>query len=340
MVRELTLDRLPKRVLAKLDIETVFKASRCVIAAEQLRVFRKLHGGTLTAGEIARRTGIRSTYCEGFLEVLVFLGLLIKKAGRYGNSALADSCFVKGRSVDWTRLWSEECAKDYEALAVMEEVITSGEDWRKLLDRERKPDYELAATDPEWARDFTYALYDLYKPDAELLAKHLDLTGYRALLDVGGGSGVMSLALTKRYPKLRACVLDLKYVCDAARQIIRKEGMSKRVRTLAGDMNKSIPPGYDVVMFWNIGWIDTRVMKMAYNSLSDGGMVVRSCTPPQYPATPSPSVFFHEYFSVRPKVQRKTSAMESLKEAGFRSVKYRRISAGIGMITAIKGRRR
>ena len=54
----LTLDKLPKRLLAGLDIETVFKASRCVIAAERLQLFRKLEGKELTAAEIGRRVGL------------------------------------------------------------------------------------------------------------------------------------------------------------------------------------------------------------------------------------------------------------------------------------------
>ena len=37
------MNELPRKVLARLDLETVFKASRCVLAAERLLVFRKLH---------------------------------------------------------------------------------------------------------------------------------------------------------------------------------------------------------------------------------------------------------------------------------------------------------
>jgi len=172
-----------------------------------------------------------------------------------------------------------ECTKYYEALTVVEDVITSGKKWQQVLGKERKPDYELVQEDPQWAGDFTYALYDLYQPDAEILAKQLDLSDYQSLLDVGGGSGVMSFALVRAYPHLRACILDFRFVCDAANEIVRKERLSHRIRTLAGDMNKSIPRGFDIIMFWNIGYIDTRVLKMAYESLPEGGMVVRDCFP-------------------------------------------------------------
>ncbi|UCD30283.1 MAG: methyltransferase [Planctomycetota bacterium] len=339
-MRELTLDKLPNKLLAKLDLETVFAASRCVIAAERFLVFRKLHGRELSAAAVGRRVGIHPKHCEAFLDFLVFLGLLKKRDNLYRNSALANRHFIQARSIDWTKFWSHECTQEYEALSVMEDTISSGRDWRQILGKERKPDYELVQEDPRWARGFTHALYDLHKPAAETLAKNLDLSDYQSLLDVGGGSGVMSIALARAHPHLRACILDFEFVCQAAKRIIRRERMSRRIKTLVGDMNRAIPIGFDVIMFWDIGHVDTRVMRMAYQSLPEGGMVVRDCAPRSKPKAPSPSAFLHEYLSVLPMGQTKPSILSSLKEAGFRSVKYRRIGRKIGLITGLKGKAR
>jgi cyclopropane fatty-acyl-phospholipid synthase-like methyltransferase len=335
-MRELTLDKLPGNVLKKLDLETVFTASRVVIAAEKLLIFRKLHGKELSAAAIGRRVGIHRKHCESFLDFLVFLGLLRKRDNLYRNSSLANKHFVQGRSSDWTRFWSEYCIKDYEALAVMEDVISSGRDWRKILGKERKTDYEILQEDPRWASEFTLALWDANKADADVLAQNLDLSKYQSLLDVGGGSGVMTVALARAHPHLRGCILDFKFVCQAAERIIQRECMSHRITTLVGDMNQAIPQGFDVIMFWEIGHIDTRVMKMAYRSISDGGMVVRNCTPPSRSRVKSPTRFIREYLSVMPKGQTKSGIMRSLEEAGFRSVKYRRISHDLGLITGCK----
>lgn len=336
-MRELTLDKLPKKVLAELNLETAFSASRCVIAAERLLVFRKLHRKELSAADIAKRTGIRAKYCESFLDFLVLLGLLKKSKNLYSNSRLANKHFVQERSIVWTQFWSAECAKDFEAFTVLEDAISRRRDWRKILGKKRKSDYRLVQEDPKWARGFTYALYDLNKPTAEILVNNLDLSGYRSLLDVGGGSGVMSIALARAHPDLNACVLDFEFVCAATREIIRKERMSRRVKTIAGDMNKSIPVGFDVIMFWDIGHIDDHVIKKAYESLPDMGMVVRSCRPPRRSGKPL-GRFPFEYLSVRPKGQTKIDKIDSLKRAGFVSVKYRRINRSIGLITGFKGK--
>ena len=109
-MRELKLDKLPKKVLARLDLETAFVASRSVVAAEKLLVFRKLHGRELSAAAVGRRVGIHRKYCESFLDFLVFLGLLRKREGLYRNSPLANKHFIRERSVGWTRFWSAKSA--------------------------------------------------------------------------------------------------------------------------------------------------------------------------------------------------------------------------------------
>ena len=148
----------------------------------------------------------------------------------------------------------------------------------------------------------------------------------------------MSIALVRAHPHLKACILEFKFVCDAAKKIIRKERLSHRIKTVAGDMNKSIPRGFDVIMFWNVGYIRTQGIKMAYDNLSEGGMIVRYCFPPPKSEVPSPSAFISGYLSVRPKQQSKPGIISSLKEVGFRSVKYRRISQNIGLTTGFRGK--
>jgi hypothetical protein len=148
----------------------------------------------------------------------------------------------------------------------------------------------------------------------------------------------MSIALARAHPHLKACVLDFDLVCAATRSIIRRERMSRRVTTLVGDMNAAIPSGFDAVMFWGIGHIEARVMRMTYESLPKGGMVVLSCHPSPKPGAPAPNRFLHEYLSVRPPGQSKPYMLSALETAGFEAVSYRSIGRGLGMITGLKRR--
>jgi len=269
-----TLDKLPPEVLAGEDVEEAFIISRFVVAAERLQIFRKLHGKELTAAELGKRTGIVPVHRESFLDVLVALGLLKKKNNRYRNSAKAEKYFIRERSQIWTRLYSGELVKYYDALSALEGMLTTGKDYREVLGVERKTDYELLRDDPQWASDFAELLHIVHQPDASALARTLDLSGFHSLLDVGGCSGVMSMALVRANPGLKATVFDFEPVCRAAKKIIRREGLGRRMKTHVGDMFKKIPTGHDVVMFWDIGPLEQKTLALTYQSLPTRGMLV------------------------------------------------------------------
>ena len=64
------------------------------------------------------------------------------------------------------------------------------------------PDYfTLLVEQPERSAQFTRMLYEIHVPLADELAASLPMDGVARLLDVGGGSGVMSLALLRRHPR-------------------------------------------------------------------------------------------------------------------------------------------
>jgi trans-aconitate methyltransferase len=63
----------------------------------------------------------------------------------------------------------------------------------------------------------------------------VDLGGARTLLDLGGGSGVHALAALRRWPELRAVVLDLPSVCPLATAAATGAGLADRFAAVAGD---------------------------------------------------------------------------------------------------------
>ncbi|UCG61319.1 MAG: methyltransferase domain-containing protein [Candidatus Zixiibacteriota bacterium] len=271
----LTLDKLPKKVLEKLDLQTVFMVSRVVVAAEKLQIFRKLHGKQLTAAQIGRMLGIHRQKREVFLGSLVAVGLLKKKGDLYFNSALAEKYFVRERSIYWTRLYSDQCITEYERFSVLEKMLATGKNYGSIVGKKNVGYLDVIAKNRTWACDFTHMLYYHHLPEARALAKKLNLRGYRSLLDVGGGSGVMSIALARKYPHLKACVLDMKTVTPVTRKIVRREGLSKQITTTVGDLNRDLPDGYDVMMFCDVDIADYRkTFKTAYDRLPAGGLIV------------------------------------------------------------------
>ena len=333
-MKYLTLDKLPKKALAKIDLQTAFMASRCVVAAERLRLFRKLYGKEMTSAEIGRMVGIRGFRREPFLAALLGMGLLVKKGDRYRNSALADKYFVRDRSIYWTDIYSDECVEEYRAFSVLEEMLTTGRDYESIMGIKRDYYLDKMKNDYKWARGFTHMLYHYHQPSANVLARLVDLAKYRNLLDVGGGSGVMSMALVRRFPNLKATILDMATVCRAAKGLIRENKLTKRIKTMVGDMNKKIPGGYDVIMFCDSGGHIPEILKRTYNALPEGGLLILTDS---FSSDDLTEPFTRLMWQLRSQKTWLTTAKEAeknVKAAGFRIVRRRRLHDNEWLITA------
>jgi len=176
--------------------------------------------------------------------------------------------------------------------------------WRSMLRtfRERMPLYELIvaalrnktsstgptrASDaweagqlaPEAARHIAAFMHAHSLPASIEVARAGDFGSVTKLLDVGGGSGVFSIAIAQRWPQLRATVMDLGTMCDAARSYIEEGGCLDKVDAVAVDMfREPWPTGYDALYFSNIyhDWDDhvcSELSRKSFAALPRGGRI-------------------------------------------------------------------
>ena len=108
-----------------------------------------------------------------------------------------------------------------------------------------------AMEDSESARHLTLALAGRAKNVAPYLAKQLPMTE-GVLLDVGGGTGIYSIACLKRHPRLTAIVLDRPEVLKIARAFAEEFGVADRLECQAADMFADPLPPADQVLLSNV----------------------------------------------------------------------------------------
>lgn len=106
---------------------------------------------------------------------------------------------------------------------------------------------------------------------------HVDLSGRERMLDIGGGHGLYSIFFTKKYPRLRAWVLDIPSVIGVALDNIKKYG-ADRVSVIPGDFTDLKPDEpYDVVFISNVTASYNELCSLIESSsglLTPGGMLV------------------------------------------------------------------
>lgn len=103
------------------------------------------------------------------------------------------------------------------------------------------------------AREFTLTLAGRARNVAPILAERLALENVRTLLDVGGGTGIYSVALLRRHPGLRAVIWDRPEVLKVAREFAEASGVGARMELMAGDMfTDPFPVDPDAILLSNI----------------------------------------------------------------------------------------
>ncbi|MBL8827638.1 MAG: methyltransferase domain-containing protein [Planctomycetaceae bacterium] len=130
------------------------------------------------------------------------------------------------------------------------------------------------------ARHLTLSLAGRARNVAPVLAARYPLADARRLLDIGGGSGLYTIAYLQRYPQLRAVIWDRPEVLKVAQELSVEHGVSDRVELVAGDMFVDhVPVDCDVHLLSNIlhDWDVPecrRLVERSAQSLPQGGRLL------------------------------------------------------------------
>jgi predicted O-methyltransferase YrrM len=234
-------------------------------AVAHFRLFDLLAQRPCPAEELRRDLGLAERPAVVLLTALRALGLLITDAaGRLDLSPLARDHLVAASPFDvgdYIRL-----AADSPGVREMVERLGSNRPPGTEPDKPEaqakgtargaafiyREGIESAMDQEAEARRLTLALAGRAKNVAPFLAARAPLAGARTLLDVGGGSGLYSIACLQQHPGLRAVVLDRPEVLKVAAELAEQHGVADRLECRAGDMFQEALPDADVVLLSNV----------------------------------------------------------------------------------------
>jgi cyclopropane fatty-acyl-phospholipid synthase-like methyltransferase len=254
--------------LKRLRRESDYWRSSVLITAAHLDLFRWFGTQEKSARDLAAHLGGRAAGWEIFLNALCGMGLLRRRRDKFANGAFAARYLAGGGASfllpaydGWTS-WGGLAAD--------------------LVAGKRPAIQKPFVSNRKKARRLLRSLDDDAREIAPYLTEKLPLRRSTTLLDVGGGLGTFSIVFCRRYPRLRATLVEHPRVLPLARRAITEAGMAEKVKVVGADFSRDpLPQGFDTVFVSNVlhahGVIENRslLLKLQRCLNSGGQLIVR-----------------------------------------------------------------
>jgi SAM-dependent methyltransferase len=247
-----------------------------LLVSHDLKLFSLLAEKPRTLAEVCDALRIESRPAAALLSVNASLGLVQVEDALYSLTPLAADYLVEDSPTSFSGFLDLIIGTYpvYSVESVKKAVLTNspqaygGEDYVKSHEEEA-----------EAARTFTLGMHGLSMGAALAWPEAVDLSEYRLMLDIGGGSGAHTIGAVQRWPDLQAIVLDLATVCEVAEEFIERHGFQDRAKTQVFDYWEDSFPSADLhfysLCYQNWPPEKCRVLtQKSFESLEPGGRII------------------------------------------------------------------
>jgi SAM-dependent methyltransferase len=322
------MDELTERMRA-------FMESRLLLTAIELDVFNAVGSGA-TAAEVAARLKTHPRATEMLLNALVATELLGKSGERFANTE-ATAKYLTNASPDDSRLASMHLVGLWNSWSTLTDCVREGTSVIRARGGER---------DAEQTRAFIAAMHKNASAHAAPLVAHLDLTGVRRVMDLGGGSGAYAIAMARKSPDLAITVFDLPTVVPLTEGYIAEAGLSGKIKTQAGDMAKDeLGADYDLIWVSAICHMwgpdeNLDLFRRIHRALAPGGrLIVQDFILDDAKTAPRMAAVFALNMLVNTRAGSSYSRREYeqwMKAAGFAAVEHQPLPGPTGLMIGKK----
>jgi acetylserotonin N-methyltransferase len=332
----------PKPVL---DLIEAFRHSKTMFTAESLGIFDRLHDRPATVAELATALGLHAGALERLLDGCAALGLLAKENGVYRNQPVAEHYLYSG-SPDtlsgYVRYSDEALFRMWSNLADATREGTPR--WKQTFDIDGAIFGGFYRSD-EAMRNFLRGMHGFGMLTSPAVVGAFDLSRFRRMVDLGGGTGHLAIAACQRNSEMRAVVFDLPRVTALARENIERCGLADRVTTHDGDFFTDELPQADLFAVGRIlhDWDDEKsavLLRAIYRWLPPGGglLIAEKLLNEDGVGPLSANMQSLNMLVVTEGRERRLSEFEQLlRSAGFVDIAGKRTGVALDAILAVKG---
>lgn len=240
-----------------------------IIAAIRFNLFTILSDQEIPLDEIASICTANRDRLKPLLDACISLGFLAVNNNKYKNTHFSLVYFVEGERLyvgDFLKLVNSESLQWFQL--------------PDLIQGKEKKNIELPDLKVNY-KTFISAMNNMgHLGEAEALKSAVDLSGCKKMTDVGGGSGVYSIALCQKYPDLISTILDVEDTLAVTRELIADRQEKNQIILKEGDYLKNpLGDNVDAVLLSDVMYGDSDakiLLQNTWNSLTpDGILIVR-----------------------------------------------------------------
>ncbi|HBZ45354.1 MAG TPA: methyltransferase [Maritimibacter sp.] len=226
------------------DIAFAYIGSKALFAAIEFGLFTALAGGPKDVDTLAAEIGLPRERCHTLMTALTALGLTVAEAEGFANSPAAEAFLVEGSKYDFSDYLRLQVGQQMYPLMDQIEPALKG-----TLPEDATDSYATWFSDPEEARRYSESQHAGSIGPARSLAKRVDLSKTKRLLDVGGGTGAMAITLCEAFPDLTATIIDFPNVAVLGEAYVAEAGLSDRIHYTHGNaLTSDWPTQQDAVL--------------------------------------------------------------------------------------------
>ncbi|MBK5293030.1 MAG: homocysteine methyltransferase [Acidobacteriia bacterium] len=213
-----------------IDLIEAFRRSKTMFAAVDLGIFDQLADGAKGALALAG-TGSVDTMAR-LLDACVSLGFLEKNGDRYTNTAVTSAYLCRTSPNTMAGYISYSNRALYPMWGHLEDAVREGTHrWKQTFGLEGASLFSHFYRTDEDRREFLLGMHGFGVLISPAVVAAFDLSPYKRMVDLGGGTGHLAMAASARYPEMSVAVFDLAEAVECAREFTA----GSKVELLAGD---------------------------------------------------------------------------------------------------------
>jgi acetylserotonin N-methyltransferase len=263
-----------------LDLIEAFRRSKVMFAAVSLGLFDFLEKIPSDHSSLAAALGLRAEALQRLLDACVNLQLLRRNQNRYENEPVASTylCRSGEQSLTGYILYSNDVL--FRLWHRLEDAIREGTPrWQQVFGADG-PIFDQFFRTQEAKKTFLHGMHGFGLLSSPRVVEAFDLSRFRHMVDLGGGTGHLAVAACETYPELRATVFDVPQAAEISEFYIRRSNLpADRVTVAAGDFFTDDLPQADLFALGRIlhDWSEEKIASLLpriFSFLPSGGGIL------------------------------------------------------------------